>query len=43
MCNENAMIYWALQYGPNVEIIEPKSIREEITNEIDKMYKKYYR
>ena len=24
-CNENAMFYWALQYGPYVEVLHPPS------------------
>lgn len=40
-CNENAMFFWALQYGPYVEVIEPDSLRERLTEEINRMYNKY--
>ena len=40
-CNENAMYYWALQYGPYVEVLEPVSLREEIAEAAEKMYHKY--
>lgn len=39
--NENAMIYWALQYGEDVEIIEPLETREKIKNILKDMVKKY--
>lgn len=41
ICNEKAMRYWALQYGLHVEIIEPQSLRKQITEDIDEMQKKY--
>ncbi|GHU68185.1 DNA-binding protein [Clostridia bacterium] len=28
--NEQAMLYWALQYGPYVEILTPKSLRDSV-------------
>ena len=40
-CNENAMRYWALQYGPSVEIIEPESLRARIISDIQDMQKRY--
>jgi predicted DNA-binding transcriptional regulator YafY len=40
-CNEDAMFYWALQYGPYVEILEPKSLRERLKSATQEMYKKY--
>ena len=40
-CNEKAMRYWALQYGPYVEILEPLSLREQLKNDIEEMRKKY--
>ena len=40
-CNEEAMKYWALQYGPFVEVLEPISLRERIKTEIQGMSKKY--
>lgn len=39
--NENAIIYWALQYGENVEIVEPLSAREKMKQMISAMMKKY--
>ncbi len=41
VCNENAMRYWALQYGPWVEVVEPKSLREQLKTDIDKMQDVY--
>ena len=41
-CNRYAMFYWALQYGGIVEVIEPLSLRREIADEVEKMYKKYH-
>ena len=40
-CNEKAMRFWALQYGPYVEILAPESLRETIKEDIRSMYKKY--
>ena len=40
-CNLNAMRYWALQYGPWVEVIEPKSLRNTIAKDITSMSEKY--
>lgn len=40
-CNERAMRYWALQYGPSVEILEPESLREQIVEDINDMLEKY--
>lgn len=40
-CNENAMFYWALQYGPYVEVLEPISLREKIKNAVEGMAEKY--
>ena len=40
-CNENAMRYWALQYGPYVEVLEPKSLRAQIIEDITGMCRKY--
>lgn len=35
------IIYWLLQYGENVEVIEPASIREEIKTKLETICKKY--
>lgn len=40
-CNEQAMRFWALQYGPYVEILEPQSLRNQIKEDISAMMKKY--
>ena len=40
-CNAKAMRYWALQYGPYVEVLEPKSLREQIRSDVTKMTEKY--
>ena len=41
VCNEMAMKYWALQYGEYVEVLEPKSLRDDICDAVDWMRKKY--
>lgn len=40
-CNENAMFYWALQYGPYVEVVEPLDLREKIIETLDEMSCRY--
>ena len=40
-CNKSAMKFWALQYGPYVEVLEPAELREEIRQSIKEMYEKY--
>ena len=40
-CNEAAMRYWALQYGPYVEVISPERLRDRIREDITKMAEKY--
>ena len=39
--NESALVYWALQYGESVEILEPISTRQKIAEIVSKMYNKY--
>ena len=39
--NEQALIYWALQYGENVEIVEPKTTREKLVNYVENILTKY--
>lgn len=39
--NEQALIYWCLQYGESIELIEPVSTKEKIKSIIDNMEKKY--
>lgn len=40
-CNEESMFYWALQYGPFIEVLEPVNLRLRIKNAISEMAKKY--
>ena len=40
-CNEEAMRYWALQYGPYVEVLEPEHLRERVREDVNSMAKKY--
>ncbi len=40
-CNENAIRYWALQYGPYVEILSPESLRSQLSEDVKAMYEKY--
>lgn len=40
-CNENALVYWALQYGTRVELIGPEVLRNKIADIILEMKKKY--
>jgi predicted DNA-binding transcriptional regulator YafY len=40
-CNEKAMRFWALQYGPCVEVLGPESLRKQVKTDIAAMSKKY--
>ena len=40
-CNATAMRFWALQFGPYVEVLEPKSLRNQIREDVEGMAKKY--
>lgn len=40
-CNERALFYWALQYGPHVEVVAPETLRKRIKAAIDDMSEKY--
>ena len=40
-CNAKAMRFWALQYGPYVEVLEPKEIRDRLSEDIKAMAEKY--
>ncbi|SCW26470.1 Predicted DNA-binding transcriptional regulator YafY, contains an HTH and WYL domains [Lachnospiraceae bacterium C10] len=40
-CNQEALRFWGLQYGPYVEILEPKSLRERIAEDVNNMQEKY--
>jgi predicted DNA-binding transcriptional regulator YafY len=39
--NERAMRFWALQYGTFVEVLEPKSLRDDIMKSVRKMMDNY--
>ncbi len=39
--NEDALVYWALQYGDNIEVVSPKDTREKIKTKLNEMLKKY--
>lgn len=39
--NKNAFLYWALQYGKHIKVIEPKSLAEDIKNAAFEIYQKY--
>ena len=40
-CNYSALRFWALQYGPYVEILKPEALRNQIKEDIQEMAKKY--
>lgn len=40
-CNEDAMRYLALQYGPYMEVLAPGSLRDRVAEDIEKIAKKY--
>ena len=40
-CNEKAMRYWALQYGPYVEVLAPEGLRTQIREDISQMANRY--
>ena len=40
-CNESAMRYIALQYGPYMEVLSPVSLRNQIAEDVMKMVGKY--
>ena len=39
--NEEALVYWSLQYGEHVEILEPAETRQKIKNTLESILKKY--
>lgn len=39
--NENALVYWCLQYGESVELLEPKETREKIKSIVKEINKRY--
>lgn len=40
-CNEEAMRYWAMQYGTCVEVLEPESLRKRLIADMKDMLKRY--
>lgn len=40
-CNVDSMFYWALQYGPYVEILEPVDLRKRVAKAVRDMADKY--
>ena len=42
VCNQQAMRFWALQYGPYVEVISPESLRHEIEDRVRIMSNIYW-
>ena len=42
-CNESALLYWSLQYGPSVEVLGPDYFRDRVADEVEAMAKKYGR
>lgn len=41
-CNYDTMRYWALQYGPYVEVLAPESLRERLKEDAKGMLDKYF-
>lgn len=41
VCNRQAMFYWAIQYGTNVEVLDPPELREKIADAVKEIYDKY--
>ncbi len=41
LCNERAFLYWALQYGAHVEVLEPAALREQVKGAVAEMARKY--
>ncbi len=39
--NEDAMFYWAMQYGEYVEVLEPAALREMVRKVADAIFKMY--
>ncbi len=40
-CNEQSLFFWALQYGMNVEVLSPASLRNKIRDALQTMIAKY--
>ena len=39
--NEDALVYWAMQYGDIIEVVAPNSTREKIKEFLHNMMQKY--
>lgn len=39
--NENALVYWCIQYGESVELVSPQKTRDKIKKQIENLMKKY--
>lgn len=39
--NEQAIGYWAVQFGSSVEVLEPESLRNQVREIVEKIYEKY--
>lgn len=39
--NEQALIYWAMQYGKHIEVLTPNETREKIKSTLNEIIKKY--
>ena len=39
--NEQALVYWCLQYGDSIELLEPLTTRDKIKKAIEKLKEKY--
>ena len=40
-CNERSMLFWAMQYGKYVDVLEPKSLRDSIRENVEDMHRRY--
>ena len=40
-CNPDAFFYWSMQYGRNIEVLEPESMRSRIKEASLEIYRKY--
>jgi predicted DNA-binding transcriptional regulator YafY len=41
IASPNAMVHWAMQYGDNVEIISPQSLRQTVADKFKKSLEMY--
>ena len=39
--NEDAMFYWAMQYGPRIEVLSPAGLRDKLAKATAEVAKKY--